>query len=167
MKTALVYYSLEGNTKYIANCISEVINTDILQLHPLAPINKKSAMKYLWGGQQVFLKKKPDLENYNFISDNYDLIIIGTPVWAWKFSPVINTFINEVNLTKKYIALYCCHAGAKGAIFRRFEEALEGNNIISKIDFRDPLKKSQEKSKTRSIAWANELINIYQRYSHA
>jgi flavodoxin len=163
MKTALVYYSLEGNTKYIADCISEVIHVDILQLEPINPINKNSSTKYLWGGLQVFSKREPQLKSYSFAPENYDLIILGTPVWAWKYSPAINTFINDIELAKKNIALYCCHGGGKGAVFRRFEEALNGNNIISKIDFRDPLKRSPEKSKERTIVWANELINIYHK----
>ncbi|HJO92976.1 MAG TPA: hypothetical protein QF753_06230 [Victivallales bacterium] len=163
MKTALIYYSLEGNTRYIADCISEAINLDILQLHPLKSINKNSAMKYLWGGKQVLSQARPKLANYSFIQDNYDLIILGTPVWAWKFSPAINTFIHDMNLTKKNIALYCCHGGGKGAVFRRFKDALKGNDIIGEIDFREPLKKSPEKSKDRAIVWANNLINIYNK----
>ena len=61
-KILIVYYSLTGNTKYIAELIKEAINADILPIKPIKELNPKGTMKFIWGGAQATMKKKPKLE---------------------------------------------------------------------------------------------------------
>jgi len=39
MKTLVVYYSLEGNTKFIAETISKTVGADLLELKPIKDIS--------------------------------------------------------------------------------------------------------------------------------
>ncbi|MFX1310455.1 MAG: flavodoxin family protein, partial [Promethearchaeota archaeon] len=86
-KVLVVYYSLTGNTKMIAEAIAESIDSDILELKPVKELNAESGMKYFWGGFQATMKKKPKLEEFDINPLDYELIILGTPVWAWTISP--------------------------------------------------------------------------------
>jgi len=40
------------------------------------------------------------------VPDDYDLVIIGTPIWAWKPTPAIRTYISQNNLAGKKVALF-------------------------------------------------------------
>jgi flavodoxin len=158
MKSIVIHYSFEGNTKLIADTITKTAGADILRLQPAKELKSKSFVKYLWGGKEVFMTKTPKLLPYYFNPDDYDLIFIGTPVWAWNFAPALKTFFSEVEIKNRKTALFCCHGGGKGNIFAKLEKALEGNEILGKTDFRDPLKNKTEESKKAAAGWAKEIL---------
>jgi len=58
-KMLIVFYSLTGNTRFIAEAIAETINADVLELKPIKELKADSGMKYMWGGAQATMKKKP------------------------------------------------------------------------------------------------------------
>ena len=45
-KTLIVYYSLTGNTKFIAKLIKEEINADILAIKPKKELDPESSSKF-------------------------------------------------------------------------------------------------------------------------
>lgn len=161
MKSIVIYYSFEGNTKLIANIVTDAVGADLLRLQLANELKSKSFIKYFWGGKEVFMTKTPKLLPYYFDADAYDLIFIGTPVWAWNFAPALRTFMDTEKIKNKKIALFCCHGGGKGKIFQRLESALEGNEIIGAIDFRDPLRVNTEKSVTRAKEWAKDIVRKF------
>lgn len=159
LKKLVVYYSFEGNTRFIANTIAEVIDADILELRPKNEIKTKSFMKFLWGGRQVIMKEKPDLIPFDINLQEYDIIFIGTPVWAWSYAPPLNTFFSTIEIKNKKIALFCCHGGGKGKIFEKMKKRLSGNDFVGEIDFFEPLKRDKEGNISKIKQWARNIIN--------
>lgn len=113
MKKAIVYYSMSGNTEYVANCIANKVDADLIKLVPKKEYPNKGLRKFLWGGKSAVMGDTPELEDYQFDSEKYDCIIFGTPVWASSFTPPIRTFIkeNKEKLANKKIAVYICYMG--------------------------------------------------------
>ena len=159
MKSLIVYYSLGGNTKLIAEEIAREIDCDVIQLKLQKELPSKGFMKYVWGGKQVVFNEKPALEPFNIDVDNYDLIIMGTPVWAGKFASAFNTFFSEVSLKNKNIVLFCCYAGAEGKTFDSFKRKLEGNKVLGQMGFRDPLKKDREENIKKAREWIRQFVS--------
>ena len=160
MKKLVVYYSLEGNTKLIAQKIAEATGADLLELKlKKETIDPHSLSKYLWGGRQVVMKEKPELFPFEVDPNQYDLLFIGTPVWAWNYSPPINTFLSGTKLADKKIALFCSHGGAMEKTFKNMEKELAGNKIVGKIDFEEPLKNNPEECAEKAKRWAIEIIS--------
>ncbi|OQY09330.1 MAG: hypothetical protein B6I28_03290 [Fusobacteriia bacterium 4572_132] len=158
-KILIVYYSLEGNTEFLAEKLQEKVGADILKLVPKKDIDKSKATKYLWGGRQVFLSKTPELDDYELNLEEYEIIIFGTPVWAFSYTPAIKSFIKKEKIQNKRIAIFCCHEGGKGKIFSKLEKDLAGNIIIGKIDFKKVLK-NKEESLEKLYKWV-EKIELY------
>ena len=121
MKTLVVYYSLEGNTAYVAEKIKEKTGAELLRLVPKKAYHDKGLAKFFWGGKSAVMGEKPDLEEINVNLDEYDRVIFGFPVWASNFTPPLRTFIenNREKLKGKEFAAFACQAGS-GA-----EKALE------------------------------------------
>ncbi|MDO5382090.1 MAG: flavodoxin [Eubacteriales bacterium] len=116
MRTAIVYYSMSGNTKYVADKIAEGIKAsgevDIIRIEPKKAYPDKGAKKFFWGGKSAVMGEKPKLLPYEFDADKYDRIIIGTPVWASTFVPPLRTFINDnPDIKDKKIAVFTCFSG--------------------------------------------------------
>ena len=88
MKTAIVYYSMHGNVRYVSEKVAKELGADLIELVPVKAYPDKGAMQFIWGGSAVTFKKKPELEPYTFNASDYDLVIIGTPVWASNFTVI-------------------------------------------------------------------------------
>ena len=159
MKSIIIYYSLEGNTKFIADSLNENLNGDVLRLEPIEDINRTGFKRFLQGGKQVIFKYKPDLKKFNKDLSQYDLIIFGSPIWANHYVPAFNTFFNENKIVNKKVAFYCCHGGGSTKnTFESFQRALNNNEVLGKIDFKDPLKNNKDQCKKEAKEWINGIL---------
>ncbi|MDR2942384.1 MAG: flavodoxin [Treponema sp.] len=144
MKTAVVFYSHDGNSKFIAKQIKSQTGADLIQLYTKDEKKRGKFASILWGCAMVFMNKKPPLKPYDFDPSPYDLIVFGAPVWAASPAPPIKTFLSQTVITGKKIALFVCHAGGKEDALDKFKALLSGNEIISAADFKNSLKNIEE-----------------------
>ena len=105
MKVAVVYFSLEGNTKYIAEFIGRVIGADLIELNLEKEYLTGKALRFL-NGRRVIMDPKPKLKLYTFNSKKYDLVILGSPVWSGKIALPLTTFLRDNNLKGKRTAYF-------------------------------------------------------------
>lgn len=161
-KILIVYYSLTGNTRFIAEMLKDSMKADLLELQPIKELNPDSGMKFVWGGAQATMKMKPKLEPIEINPLDYDLVIIGTPVWAWTVSPPIRSFLSKFNLTEKKVALWTCSAGSGNKAMERFKKVLKSSDVIGLRQFQFASQDQAEQEitgyKVRTKAWASELL---------
>ncbi len=150
MKTAIVYYSLEGNTQYTANRIAAILKEtceiDIIRIEPEKAYPNKGFKKFFWGGKSAVMAEMPTLQPYEFDASKYDRIIFGTPVWASTFTPPIRTFIIENSAVKeKQIAVFTCFSGG-GAdkALKKLKEYLGIDSFMAELILVDPKDKDKE-----------------------
>ena len=158
MKTIVVYYSLDGNCDFIAQNIKQRLNCDLLRLNTKKRLKSAGILKFFWAGKQVVTGEKPELETYTFDASAYDLIIFGTPVWAWHYAPALRTFFENNKFSGRKIALFCCHGGQPGTTLKKLRLNLEGNQIIGEIDFQEPLKTGREAAQKKLNEWLARII---------
>lgn len=107
MKNLVAYFSASGNTQRLSKKLADVIGADIFEIEPAVPYsnadldwtNEKSRssleMKDVSSRPQIANK----LENIN----DYNIIFVGFPIW-WYIAPtIINTFLEQYDLTGKTI----------------------------------------------------------------
>jgi len=158
MKTLVIYYSLEGNTKLVAEKIAGTISADIISLAVSKKYPTDGFRKFMWGGKSVVFGEKPALLNTNIDLSLYDTIIIGTPIWAGTYAPPIKTFLSQYKITNKNVALFVCHSGGGAEkCFKKIHDAIPDNNFIGEIDFIDPAKNPESNSDI-AVKWAESLL---------
>lgn len=159
-KILVVYYSLTGNTKFIAETIAKEAGADLLELKPKRDIKKTGGMRYFWGGRQVVMKAKPKLLPLDKNPEEYGILFIGTPVWSWSFTPALRSFFSKFEFKGKKIALFACHNGGLGSTLEKMEAELGGNDIIGKKDFFEPMTGEQgTRTRVEEIrAWAKKVV---------
>lgn len=157
-KILIVYYSFEGNTKFIAEAIASELGADIQPLKPIKDLKSKGGSKFLWGGRQVVMKAKPALHSLEKNPENYDIIFIGTPVWAYTFTPAIRSFLASYPLKGKKIALFCTHGGGPKEAMAKLEAEVAENIIIGKLELGLVLDEEPDQKKAKAIEWARKII---------
>ena len=149
MKTAIVYYSMHGNVRYVAEKVAKETGADLIELIPKKAYPDKGMRQFIWGGSAVTFKKKPDLEPYTFDASKYDMVIIGTPVWASSFVPPLRTFIEDNDLTGKKIAVIATSAGGNSVkCIEAVKEAVKTDSLVAVLSLLEPKNQpSEEKEK--------------------
>lgn len=161
MKNLIVYYSLEGNTKFISESIAKEIDADILELKPKKEIPTSRLKKYIWGGKSVIFKQKPTLINEEIDLNKYHNIFLGTPIWMGTYAASFNTFIASNKIYDKNIAIFACHGGGGAEkCFANFKQVLPNNNFIGEIEFLDPLKNNIDENILKVKDWIKILNPI-------
>ena len=149
MRTAVVYYSLSGNTEDTARKIAEETSADLIPLEAEKAYPDSGFRKFFWGGKSAVMGEMPGLKPYDFDASKYDLIILGTPVWAGTFNPCIRTFAHENKdaLRGKEFAVFCCHSGGGGEkTFRKLRDYLGIEKWTAEMSLIDPKEKPDEEN---------------------
>ncbi|MGB4661213.1 MAG: flavodoxin [Mobilitalea sp.] len=145
MKSVIIYYSLEGNTDFIAKKIAKITGADLVRLEPVKEYPSTGFKKYFWGGKSVTFNETPKLKNEAIDLSKYDSIIIGTPIWAGSFTPPILTFLTDYNIQDKNVYLFASTSGGDvQKCFDKMEKKMAGNKILATTYFIDPLKSPKD-----------------------
>jgi flavodoxin len=111
MKTLVVYYSRTGNTKMIAEAIAGSLNSDIEEI--VDHENRSGIIGYIKSGYQTSRDKIPVIDDINHDLSKYDLVVVGTPVWAGKMSVPVKAFLKK-NMDKIPLLACFCTCGRSG-----------------------------------------------------
>lgn len=114
MKSIVSYYSYSGNTRQVANILSEYLRgkggVNIAELKPLY----ESRNFFIQAGR-AFKRMRDRLEPVDFDLTNYDLICLGTPVWAFGPAPAMNTYLDKCSgLEGKEVILFTTYGSGTG-----------------------------------------------------
>ena len=110
MKTAVVFYSLNGSTKEAAKLITQRLGAQIFELEEKKK-RKGKFLLFMAGGFGAMAGIKSRLKsNPASLMDEYATIYIGSPIWASRTVPAVNTFLSQLNATGKQIVFFTVQA---------------------------------------------------------
>ena len=129
-KGIIIYYSYGGNTKQIANMIKDQTNFELLELTPKVPYTTNYQQFVDDEKEKMNTKEIIEINDVDIEFNDYDKIIIGTPVWWYSMSPVIRSFLEKKNLPNKKVDIFITNGGWLGHTVEDFEEYLPINSYI-------------------------------------
>ncbi|MCS7151017.1 MAG: hypothetical protein NZ928_01345 [Endomicrobia bacterium] len=121
MKSLIVYYSRSGRTKLVAMKLAELLNSETEEIVDFKP--RKGFLGWLISGYDALTKKITEIAPLTKNLDDYDHIILCSPVWALSIPPAIRTFLNLYKEEIKNISFIATMSstGAK-KMFKQLEE---------------------------------------------
>jgi len=100
------------------------------------------------------------IQTPKFDPANYDLIVIGTPVWAWAPAAPVQTYLKRMKITGKKLALYTCSEGEAGRTLERMKGFLKGNMVLSEREFINPRNDMNGTCSSKAQEWARSLSRL-------
>ncbi len=88
IRACVIFYSYSGVTRSVAEGIRNASGCDLIEVRTTRPYTSFSA--YTTGVLRSRKMACDPIEPAEIDVSEYDLLIIGTPVWAWKPTPAIN-----------------------------------------------------------------------------
>lgn len=111
-KTLIVYFSWGGNTKTVANHIHDLIGGDIVEVETVIPYPDTYEEVTQIAPGELASDYRPELKTKVDNMDEYDTLIVGTPIWGGHLTPAMKSFLASYNLLGKAIAPFCTHGGS-------------------------------------------------------
>jgi flavodoxin len=120
-KALVVYYTRTGTTRLLAEAIQQASGADLEEI--VDPKKRSGVLGYLASGRDAWRKKTADIQVASKEPADYDVLIIGTPVWAFTMTPAVRTFLERHRGKLRKVAFFCTMGGSgdKGA-FAAMEE---------------------------------------------
>ena len=100
MSIAVLVYSKTGNTKQIAVRIKQVCEKRSYKVD-IVPIEPQNQPGFLKAGYSAIRQKTLPITNEALDVSSYELVFIGSPVWAGKPAPFIKSMLEKTKGFKK------------------------------------------------------------------
>lgn len=160
LKKIVVYFSLTGATEFAAKKIAEQLNADLCEVKDKK--HKKGKLIYLKGGAASVREKLSKIEVTKSIED-YDFVVVGSPIWAGKITPAIRTFLSQNDLSQKKAAFFITLGGDKPEkSFENMRKTTGFNSIVKELAISNTIQNKKE-VENLIIDWCNEIKQIVEQ----
>ena len=115
-KKLVAYFSASGVTRNVAKTLAQAAEADLYEIKPEVPytnadlnwMDKKSRSSKEMRGK----KSRPAIIKGDLNIEEYDVILLGFPIW-WYIAPtIINTFLEAYDFDGKRIILFATSGGS-------------------------------------------------------
>ena len=154
-KVLVVYYSLSGQTKKIAEFIAAQTNADIYEI----------TVKEAYSSPSVYAKSKKELDSkqYPELSEDlpdftaYDIIFVGGPVWWYTMATPLFGFLEKADFAGKKVVPFSTQGSNYGKFFTDFADTAKNADIQKSENFNN-LKPEYDNAVHNKInTWLNKL----------
>ena len=111
-KTLIVYFSWSGHTRTVANIIHDLVGCDIVEIEVEEPYSNVYNEVTARARQELDNDIRPALVTRVENIDEYDTLIVGTPIWSSRLAPPVKSFLAMYDFAGKKIAPFCTHGGS-------------------------------------------------------
>ena len=109
MKGLIVYFSRTGRTRRVAEAIQSHTGFDIEEIKEAK--GRGGPIGWLKSGMESTRKMLPQIEAPQYDQTSYDLVVIGTPIWASNMSSPVRAYVTKHGPDIKATALFCTGDG--------------------------------------------------------
>ncbi len=135
MKPLVVFYSRTGTTKQAGEALAQMLDCDSEELHDTK--KRSGPLGYMTAGRDAQAKKLTTLADIKHDPAQYDVVILGTPIWGGTLSSAIRTYITANKAKFKRVAFFCTQGGTENQQLFDEMEALCERRPVSILALRD------------------------------
>lgn len=155
MKKLIIFYSYTGNTRKVAKYMAEKIGADIEEIKTDISYSSDYDKVVEDAKAEIREKRTPKIKDIAVNLDNYDTIILGTPVWWYSMAPAMRSFLSQHNLKGKKIYMFATNGGWLGHTFEDMKELLKGSDLQSTLNI--PFDEDRQRISNKKI---NEWLGV-------
>ena len=135
MNVLIAYFSASGTTKKRALLLKEMLGCDLYEIKPEESYTKKD-LNWLNKNSRSSIEMKnkeyrPQLADRNANIENYDVILLGFPIWWYAAPTIINTFLESYDFSGKTIITFATSGSSGfGDTLKELELSAKGATLI-------------------------------------
>lgn len=109
-KILVVYYSRTGYTRDLAGELVAALRADVDQLDDRR--DRCGVLGYLRCAREALKKRTVELLPPVYDPSKYDVVVLGTPVWAGNISSPLRSYVAAHKAQMKQVAFFCTQGGS-------------------------------------------------------
>lgn len=131
----VAYFSASGVTAKVAETLAEAIGADLYEIEPVVPYTKKD-LNWMDKKSRSTVEmndpaSRPAVAGMHDNMEDYDTVFVGFPIWWYVAPHIINTFLENYDLTGKTIVPFATSGGSDmGKTNERLAESCKGAKLI-------------------------------------
>ena len=153
MKTLAIYYTRSGNARFMAEIIAAELGADLEEVVDLK--NRQGALAFMPAGRDAMRGNETEIAQTKRAPADYDLVVIGQPVWAGSPTPAIRTYIKKNDLSGKKVALF--FSDSSDPAIEKTKGLLPNSTLVDQIALPGKAFGNKEEAKKKIIEWCNKL----------
>ena len=120
----VVYYSRTGSTRKVAEYITKQLDAD---MEAIIDMKKRSGVGgFVLGGKDSLMRKETEISEIKKDPSKYELVIVGSPIWAGNMPPAIRTYLNKYKANIESVAFFATSGGSSQVkIFEEVKSLLD------------------------------------------
>ena len=133
MKNLVLYFSVYGTAKKVAEEIAKQVHGDLLEIEPVVPYDSNrdhynALAKY--AKEEHDKDMRPAIKTHIDVS-GYDNIFIGYPMWWYTFPMIIYTLFDQVDFSGKTVIPFNTHLGSRdGGTYKTVAKLAKGAKVL-------------------------------------
>ena len=158
-RVLVVYYSRTGTTRKVAETLKQELKADLEEI--IDKKNREGLKGWLMAGRDAGNKALTEILEPTRNPKNYDLVVIGSPVWNDTVSTPIRTYLTKYRGSLSKVAFFTTQKSEKTNATSDMEEIL-GKKPIAAIQLREKQGDDSENHKMLKayLEKINENIHI-------
>ena len=155
----VVYYSLSGHTKDIAEQIATKTNATLYEIKTQKTYTSPSV--YLESKKELSQKDYPELaKDFMPNMSDYDTVFVGGPVWWYTMAPALYSFLIKTDFKGTHVAPFSTQGSNYGSFFEDFKDEAKNAVLLPHENFNNVDKSFHREVSNKINAWLNKLSEI-------
>ena len=157
-KLMIIYYSNSGTTKRVAELLQKKINADIYEIEPLeeyptsfTEISDRAKEERESGELPKLKSDLPDISQY-------DVVLIGGPVWSRTVSTPIMSYLEQTDFDGKTVSAFWTDIGKKGNYEDDLVNLIQNGNYRNGLELTDANEISDEEINDLFKDWLKQIL---------
>ena len=117
--------------------------------------NRQGKLSFISAGRDAMSGKETQIAQTKRTPTDYDLIIIGQPVWAGSPTPAIRTYVNKNDLSGRKVALFFSDINLGQAV-EKTKALMPNSTFVGELALSKALE-NKEETKKKIAEWCNTL----------
>lgn len=152
-RTLVVFYSRTGTTELAARAIREELGCAIEAIHDRK--NRGGIVGYFRSSFDAMFHRPATIHAMSSNAKDYDLVLVGTPIWNASVSAPVRTFLSENRGRIRKVAFFCTHRGSGSArVLRQMEEICGKHPVVTLVLRTEEVRHDAYAAKVRTFAAA-------------
>ncbi|GAB4563390.1 MAG: NAD(P)H-dependent oxidoreductase [Rhizobacter sp.] len=112
-RVLVVYFSRTGHTETVARHIATQCGADLEAIEDTPGlIGRAGLLGYVRSSLEALLGVEPPIRRAHATPKDYDLVIVGTPVWFWNMSSPVRSYLVRHRAEIQKVAFFCTLGGS-------------------------------------------------------
>lgn len=134
-KVLVVFHSRSGYTRRVAQALARRLDADVEEVKVVQPMG--GLVGYALCAIEAVTGLAPALRPLAKDPANYDVVVIGTPVWFWSLSSPVRSWIESRGLRHNRVAFFCTMGGSGAKRVFATMAALTGRKPVATLALTD------------------------------